>query len=166
MERLWSPWRMEYVTNTGAGEGCVFCDQLGRDNDTAAHILFRGPSAFVLLNAFPYNTGHLMVAPSRHIANLHDLDPAELNALMELTSHSVDILQEAMSPHGFNVGMNLGAVAGAGVPGHLHVHVVPRWGGDTNFMTVVGNTKVLPEMLAETDAKLRPGFAALRPEGG
>jgi ATP adenylyltransferase len=106
-----------------------------------------------------------MVAPSRHVANLRDLEPAELSALMELTSRSVDIVQRAMSPQGFNVGMNLGAVAGAGVPGHLHVHVVPRWGGDTNFMTVVGDTKVLPQMLADTDAKLRPGFSALRQEG-
>jgi ATP adenylyltransferase len=103
-----------------------------------------------------------MIAPSRHVGELHDLDASELGELMELTSKSVDIVKEAMSPDGFNVGMNLGAVAGAGVPGHLHVHVVPRWGGDTNFMAVVGETKVLPEMIAETDAKLRPGFAALR----
>jgi ATP adenylyltransferase len=157
---------MEYVTSTGDGGTCIFCDLLARDDDADAHVLFRGETAFVLLNAFPYNTGHLMVAPSRHVADLHDLDPTELGALMELTSRSVDIVQDAMSPHGFNVGMNLGAVAGAGVPGHLHVHVVPRWGGDTNFMTVVGDTKVLPEMLADTDAKLRPGFAALRRGGG
>jgi ATP adenylyltransferase len=153
---------MEYVTSTGNGGSCIFCDLLARDDDVGAHVLFRDESAFVLLNAFPYNTGHLMVAPSRHVANLRDLEPAELSALMELTSRSVDIVQEAMSPQGFNVGMNLGTVAGAGVPGHLHVHVVPRWGGDTNFMTVVGDTKVLPEMLADTDAKLRPGFSALR----
>jgi ATP adenylyltransferase len=165
MERLWSPWRMEYVTGAGNGEGCIFCDHLARDDDAAAHILFRGESAFVLLNAFPYNTGHLMVAPSRHVASLHSLDPTELSALMELTSRSVDIVEDAMSPDGFNVGMNLGEAAGAGVPGHLHVHVVPRWRGDTNFMSVVGETKVLPEMLSDTDAKLRPGFAALK-EGG
>ncbi|MEA2508500.1 MAG: adenylyltransferase [Actinomycetota bacterium] len=154
---------MEYVTGAGNSEGCIFCDHLARDDDAAAHILFRGESAFVLLNAFPYNTGHLMVAPLRHVAKLHDLDPAERSALMELTSRSIDIVQETMSPDGFNVGMNLGNAAGAGVPGHLHVHVVPRWGGDTNFMSVVGETKVLPEMLADTDAKLRPRFAALQP---
>jgi ATP adenylyltransferase len=114
---------------------------------------------FVILNAFPYNTGHLMVAPVRHVGELHDLESSELSALMQLTSRSVDIVKEAMDPDGFNVGMNLGAVAGAGVPGHLHVHVVPRWGGDTNFMTVVGETKVLPEMIADTDARLRPLFA-------
>jgi ATP adenylyltransferase len=156
---------MEYVTSTGDGGACIFCDLFARSDDAGAHVLFRGETAFVLLNAYPYNTGHLMVAPTRHVADLHDLEPTELSALMELTSRSVDIVQDAMSPHGFNVGMNLGAVAGAGVPGHLHVHVVPRWGGDTNFMTVVGDTKVLPEMLADTDAKLRPGFAALRRRG-
>jgi ATP adenylyltransferase len=102
-----------------------------------------------------------MVAPLRHVAELHDLDSAELAGLMELTSRSVDIVKEAMTPDGFNVGMNLGAVAGAGVPGHLHIHVVPRWGGDTNFMAVVGETKVLPEMIADTDVKLRPRFATL-----
>ena len=152
---------MQYVTTTGNGEGCIFCDLLERGEDEAAHILFRGETAFVILNAFPYNTGHLMVAPLRHVSELHDLEPHELSALMDLTSRSVDIVREAMTPGGFNVGMNLGAVAGAGVPGHLHVHVVPRWGGDTNFMTVVGDTKVLPEMIADTDAKLRPRFASL-----
>jgi ATP adenylyltransferase len=153
---------MEYVSAAGDNEGCIFCDQLAAGDDNAAHILYRGGKAFVMLNAFPYNTGHLMVAPLRHVAQLHDLGSAELAGLMELTSRSVDIVTEAMTPEGFNVGMNLGAVAGAGVPGHLHVHVVPRWGGDTNFMAVVGETKVLPEMIADTDAKLRPRFAALR----
>jgi ATP adenylyltransferase len=152
---------MEYVSAAGDGEGCIFCDQLAEGDDQAAHILYRGDSAFVMLNAFPYNTGHLMVAPLRHVAELHDLDSAELAGLMELTSRSVDIVKEAMTPDGFNVGMNLGAVAGAGVPGHLHIHVVPRWGGDTNFMAVVGETKVLPEMIADTDVKLRPRFATL-----
>jgi ATP adenylyltransferase len=150
---------MEYVSAAGDSEGCIFCDQLAAGDDHAAHILYRGGKAFVMLNAFPYNTGHLMVAPLRHVAELHDLDSTELACLMELTSMSVDIVKEAMTPEGFNVGMNLGAVAGAGVPGHLHIHVVPRWGGDTNFMAVVSETKVLPEMIADTDAKLRPRFA-------
>jgi ATP adenylyltransferase len=150
---------MEYVSAAGDSEGCIFCDQLAAGDDQAAHILYRGGKAFVMLNAFPYNTGHLMVVPLRHVAELHDLDSNELAGLMELTSRSVDIVKEAMTPEGFNVGMNLGAVAGAGVPRHLHIHVVPRWGGDTNFMAVVGETKVLPEMIADTDAKLRPRFA-------
>ena len=143
------------------GDGCVFCDHLAENDDDTAHILFRGESAFVILNAFPYNTGHLMIAPTDHVAELKDLAPETRSELFELTSQSVDVITETLSPHGFNVGMNLGRVAGAGIPGHLHVHVVPRWGGDTNFMPVIGDTKVLPEMIAETDAKLRPRFARL-----
>jgi ATP adenylyltransferase len=149
---------MQYVSNAEDTAGCIFCDHLASKDDREAHILYRGERVFVLLNAFPYNTGHLMVAPMRHVGELHDLDPDELLDLMELTSRSVSVVTEAMGPDGFNLGMNLGAVAGAGVPGHLHMHVVPRWGGDTNFMAVVGETKVLPEMIADTDAKLRPLF--------
>ncbi len=153
---------MQYVSTPDTGEGCIFCGHLATDDDLKAHILLRGERAFVLLNAFPYNTGHLMVAPSRHVGELHDLDPLELQELMELSARSVTVIREAMNPDGFNLGMNLGEVAGAGVPGHLHMHVVPRWGGDTNFMAVVGETKVLPEMIADTDAKLRPLFAIIR----
>jgi ATP adenylyltransferase len=153
---------MQYVSSAGDAGGCVFCDHLASKNDDEAHILYRGESVFVLLNAFPYNTGHLMVAPTRHIGELDELEPDELQELMQLTSRSVTVVSEAMAPDGFNLGMNLGAVAGAGVPGHLHMHVVPRWGGDTNFMAVVGETKVLPEMIADTDAKLRPLFTNTR----
>jgi ATP adenylyltransferase len=121
--------------------------------------LYRGDKAFVILNAFPYNTGHLMIAPMRHVADLEDLDAAERNEIMELASRSTGLIRRAMGAHGFNVGLNLGQAAGAGIPGHLHLHVVPRWGGDTNFMPVVGETRVLPEMIQQTDAKLRPLFA-------
>jgi ATP adenylyltransferase len=156
---------MQYMTQGSEGSvgsgGCIFCDQLGANNDETAHILYRGPGCFVILNAFPYNTGHLMVAPQRHVGELHELATAERHELVDLTSDAVEIVRDAMSSEGFNVGVNLGEVAGAGVPGHVHVHVVPRWGGDTNFMPVVGETKVLPEMLADTAAKLRPGFASL-----
>ena len=164
MERLWSPWRMAFVSGEagGAGEsGCLFCDHLADDDDERAGILSRGPLAFALLNAFPYNTGHLMVAPLRHAGDLDGLSVEERGELMELTNRSVAIVREVMKADGFNIGVNLGRVAGAGVPGHVHVHVVPRWGGDTNFMPVVGDTKVLPEMLAQTYAKLRPAFDAL-----
>jgi ATP adenylyltransferase len=154
MERLWRPWRMQYVSTASDDDECVFCARLAEDD-----ILYRNELVFVILNAFPYNTGHLMVAPLRHVGELHELDGSERAGLMEVTSAAVDILREAMGAHGFNVGMNLGRVAGAGIPGHLHVHVVPRWGGDTNFMPVVGDAKVLPEMLEDTDAKLRPAFA-------
>lgn len=149
---------MDYVSTAGGDETCFFCSGLASDDDEGAHILWRGNSAFVLLNAFPYNTGHVMVAPNRHVADVEELEDAERAELMDATFLSKRVIEQAMNPQGFNVGMNLGIAAGAGVPGHLHVHVVPRWGGDTNFMTTVGATKVLPEMLAETDAKLRPLF--------
>lgn len=154
---------MQYVSSaTGDDERCIFCvASEGEKDDLASHVLHRGRHAFVILNAYPYNTGHLMIAPNRHVGELDELSDAERAELMELTSAATTIIREGMSPHGFNVGMNLGRVAGAGVPGHVHVHVVPRWGGDTNFMPVVGNTRVLPEMIADTDAKLRPLFARL-----
>ncbi len=148
---------MQYVSTSGDEGGCIFCEHLTAGDE----VLFRGDTAFVLLNAYPYNTGHLMVAPQRHVGELGDLSDAERHELMDLSAESVRIVREAMSAHGFNVGMNLGNVAGAGVPGHLHVHVVPRWSGDTNFMTTVGETKVLPEMLADTYKKLRPLFDRL-----
>ncbi len=146
------------MTGGDGDKGCVFCDHLEAGDDEAAHILHRGGTVFVILNAYPYNTGHLLVAPLRHVEELHDLEPDERAELMELTTRATEIIRKAMGAHGFNVGMNLGPVAGAGIPGHLHVHVVPRWGGDTNFMPVVGDTKVLPEMVADTDAKLRGMF--------
>ena len=150
---------MTYVSNTGGDDDeCVFCAHLAEDDDEATHILHRGERSFVILNAFPYNTGHLMIAPLRHVGELTELTDQERDEVMSLTSRSVSLIREVMGAHGFNVGMNLGQVAGAGIPGHLHMHVVPRWGGDTNFMPVVAKTKVLPEMIAETDAKLRPLF--------
>ena len=149
------------MTSTGGDDGCIFCDHLAEDDDETARILYRGERSFVIVNAFPYNAGHLLVAPLRHIADICDLDDGERAELMNLTSRSVTIIRDAMGAHGFNIGINLGTVAGAGIPGHVHMHVVPRWGGDTNFMPVVGETKVLPEMIEQTDAKLRPGFARL-----
>ena len=153
---------MQYMNEGGAASGgCVFCDHVGQDDDEAARILYRGSSTFVFLNAFPYNTGHLMVAPLRHAGDLVELSDEERRELIDLTSRSVEIVRDALGAEGFNTGMNLGAAGGAGIPGHLHMHVVPRWNGDTNFMPVVGDTKVLPEMLADTYAKLRSAFAAL-----
>lgn len=150
---------MEYVGSTANPDGCVFCVNLAENDDEAARILYRGEAVFVILNAFPYNTGHLMVAPNRHVAALTELEPRERHELIDVTTRAVAIVEEAIAAQGFNVGMNLGEVAGAGIPSHLHVHVVPRWAGDTNFMPVVGGTKVLPEMIEQTDAKLRPLFA-------
>ena len=154
---------MDYVSTAGEknASGCIFCDHLASADDAAAHVLFRGEHAFALLNAFPYNTGHLMVAPLRHVGDVADLDGAERAGLFELACRSVEIVRAAMGAQGFNTGMNLGEAGGAGIPGHLHMHVVPRWNGDTNFMPITGHTKVLPEMLADTYAKLKPGFDGL-----
>ena len=161
MERLWSPWRSHYVTRADEDEGCFLCAHAAPDADDD-HLLFRGERVLVVLNAYPYNSGHVMVAPRRHVGEPPDLSAEERHDLIDVTFAAVDVASAALDPHGFNVGINLGRVAGAGVPGHLHVHVVPRWGGDTNFMPVVGETKVMPELLADTAAKLRPGFAELR----
>ena len=152
---------MQYMTEGGVGSGpsdCIFCDHLAAGDDEGAHILARGEHAFVLLNAFPYNTGHLMVAPNSHAGELEDLEREVRSEMMELVTRSSAIIREGMGAHGFNIGINMGAAAGAGIPGHLHMHVVPRWNGDTNFMPVVGETKVLPEMIADTYARLRPLF--------
>jgi ATP adenylyltransferase len=161
VDRLWSPWRMEYIqaAKEGEDEGCIFCELPALGDDTAAYVLFRGETGFVLLNRFPYNPGHVMVAPFRHSGDLENLTPEELLDLGRLLQRAIAALREEMSPQGFNVGMNLGRVAGAGIPDHLHWHVVPRWTGDTNFMPVIGQTRVLPELLEETYRKLAPRFA-------
>ncbi|HZD37220.1 MAG TPA: HIT domain-containing protein [Actinomycetes bacterium] len=142
----------------GGDHGCIFCDLPRQDDDERNHILARGAHTFVILNAFPYNPGHLMVAPYRHIADYLDFTPEELAETMTFTGTAVRALREDSGAHGFNLGMNLGTVAGAGIADHVHMHLVPRWGGDTNFMPVVGQTKVLPELLSESWERLRPWF--------
>ena len=150
---------MEYVQAArDDSEGCLFCDKAALGDDEEALIVARGERGFVMLNAYPYNPGHLMVAPSRHVGDLEELTAEELEDASSLLQRSIRALKEVSSPHGFNLGMNLGRVAGAGVADHLHWHIVPRWDGDTNFMPVVGETKVLPELLSGTYAKLRPLF--------
>lgn len=160
MEQLWTPWRMEYIESAKGEEldTCFLCEKPASGDDMAAYILARTEMAFVILNSFPYNPGHLMVAPFRHVAEFEALEGDELAEGSDLLQRSVRALKQISAPHGFNLGMNLGRVAGAGVPGHVHWHVVPRWNGDTNFMAVVGETRVLPELLAETYAKLKPLF--------
>ena len=140
----------------GEDDGCIFCDLPAEGDDARTKILIRGQRAFVILNSFPYNPGHLMVAPFRHVGDLGAVETDEFTEVDALLTRSVRALEEEMEPHGFNLGMNLGRVAGAGIPGHLHWHVVPRWNGDTNFMPVVGQTRVLPELLDETYARLLP----------
>jgi ATP adenylyltransferase len=161
MERLWAPWRGEYVrsASSGEGQGCLFCE-LQKKDDEEAYIVARADRGFAVLNAYPYNSGHLMIAPYRHEGDPEKLEDAESLELQQLLQRSLAALREAMSPDGFNIGMNLGRVAGAGVPDHLHWHVVPRWDGDTNYMPIVGETKVLPESLDQTLAKLRPLLAS------
>ena len=162
MERLWSPWRLPYVTRTARDDeddgGCIFCELRGRNEEL---VLIRGRLCFVILNLYPYNNGHLMVVPNRHIAQLALTTADERSELMALTRHAELALGEAYRPHGINVGMNLGRPAGAGVLDHLHIHMVPRWNGDTNFMGVVANTRVLPEDLSQTAERLRPIFERL-----
>jgi ATP adenylyltransferase len=160
-DRLWSPWRMEYIElDHDDVEGCIFCDRPARGEDEAAFILARGDLAFVMLNAYPYNPGHLMVAPFRHIGDLEEASAEEMASASSLLQRSIAGLKRAIDPDGFNVGINLGRVAGAGIPGHLHWHVVPRWNGDANFMPVIAETRVLPELVAETYVKLKPAFSA------
>ncbi len=164
MDHLWSPWRLAYITGKASAGGCVFCAVLASD-EASPLIVHRGRTCFVILNLYPYNNGHLMVIPIRHIANLTAATPEELSEMMELTRRAEIALTEAYEPHGMNMGINLGKPAGAGILDHVHMHVVPRWNGDTNFMTVVGQTRVLPEELPATADKLRPIFARLASSG-
>jgi ATP adenylyltransferase len=164
LERLYTPWRLAYVTGSAKSADCVFCAALaGGDADPL--IVFRGGRAFVILNLFPYNNGHLMVVPNRHINTLVDASPDELTEIITLTRTSEIALREAFGPQGMNMGLNLGKAAGAGILDHLHMHVVPRWSGDTNFMTVVGQTRVLPQELPVTAETLRPIFERLATDG-
>jgi ATP adenylyltransferase len=160
MDRLWAPWRLSYVTAAQVPPtDCIFCDaSAGRTVDL---VVLRGRLSYVILNLYPYNNGHLMVVPNRHLAALEALTPDEQAELMQFTRLSEMALNEAYRPQGINVGINLGKAAGAGIENHLHVHLVPRWSGDTNFMTAVGQTRVLPEDLASTAARLRPIFERL-----
>jgi ATP adenylyltransferase len=152
MERLWAPWRMEYIDSARDEEpkGCLFCEAPKEGDDEKALIVARSEKSFAILNKYPYNSGHLMVAPFRHVGELEDLEDDEALDMQKLLQRSIKALKDAIHPDGFNLGMNLGTVAGAGVPDHLHWHVVPRWNGDTNFMPAVGNVKVLPQSLDVT----------------
>lgn len=158
---LWAPWRIEYITRPKEGE-CIFCAAAAGD-DAGGLVVERGARCFTLLNSYPYASGHVMIAPYRHLAGLEDLDDPELLGLMRLARRAMQGLREVMSPDGFNVGLNLGAVAGAGVADHLHLHVVPRWQGDTNFMPVLADTRVLPQALNATRELLAAALARLAP---
>ncbi len=164
MERIWSPWRHSYVTRAKEADACVFCEALASEEGRGL-VVHEGTLAYVILNLYPYNAGHVMVVPHRHVATLALLTRDELNEMALLTQRAEQVLTEAFKPQGINVGMNLGRPAGAGIVDHLHLHLVPRWNGDTNFMTVVGEVRVLPEELPRTAARLRPIFEKFARQG-
>lgn len=149
MNHIWSPWRMNYM-QSDRNEGCAFCTELTRSDGPENLILYRGQQAFVILNRFPYTSGHLMTVPYAHVSTLEELDAKTRTELMELSVIAMQILRKVYHPHGFNLGMNIGDAGGAGIAEHIHLHVVPRWIGDTNFMSALGETRVLPELLDET----------------
>ena len=161
METLWNPWRYEYITGTDAaeGRGCVFCSiSSNSDSDEESFVLKRAEFNFVVLNIFPYSTGHLMIVPYQHLAMLGQMEKAATDEMMDLVLRAESALAEAYSPDGFNVGMNLGKAAGAGIANHLHMHVLPRWIGDVNFMTAIAATRTIPEDLRTTYSKLKTKF--------
>lgn len=157
MERIWAPWRIEYILQEKP-QGCILCENPGEDKDEPNYILHRGDKNFIIMNRYPYNPGHLLVAPYRHVGNLEELTEEERNEHFELVSRSISVLRAAFNPGGFNIGANLGKVAGAGIDDHFHSHIVPRWQGDVNYMPVVADVRVMPQALAETYRKLKGAF--------
>jgi ATP adenylyltransferase len=158
-ERLWAPWRLEYIKGPRADE-CIFCTKPDAGDDRGSYIVRRGEHCFVILNAYPYNNGHLMIAPYRHVPSIEELDGDVLLELMTLTQQGLGALRQAYGPEGFNLGINQGKVAGAGVEHHVHLHIVPRWGADTNFMPVIGDTRVLPQSLQDSYADVSGAWPA------
>jgi ATP adenylyltransferase len=161
MKRIWAPWRMQYILNADKGKGCILCDKPKEERDKANYIIYRGKFNFIMLNAYPYAPCHIMIAPYRHIANITEATSKEAKEHIEFVQLGVQLLSIAISAGSFNIGMNIGRVAGAGIEGHIHTHVVPRWNGDNNFMAVITDTRVLSEGLLESYDKLREAVTAL-----
>ncbi len=159
MDYLWTPWRYRYITDAAKDDRCIFCDALAMGDDAKSFIVFRGKKNFIILNRFPYTTGHVMIVPFEHVAELSVCDLETLAEMMQLAPRVQTALAANYRPEGYNLGMNLGRCAGAGVTGHVHLHVLPRWAGDTNFMTAVGETRIEPEDLSVTYEKLRRAMA-------
>jgi ATP adenylyltransferase len=159
MDYLWTPWRYAYIADASKDAGCVFCDAAAAGDDKKNLIVLRAAKNFIILNAFPYTSGHVMIVPYAHVAELPAAEPETLSEMMRLAQRVQSALESTYHPQGYNLGMNLGRAAGAGVVGHLHLHVLPRWAGDANFMTVVGETRVEPEDLSTTYEKLRKALA-------
>ncbi len=160
MDYLWTPWRYAYITTAGKTSGCIFCDLPKAGDDAKARIVYRGRECYVILNSFPYTPGHVMIVPFVHLDELQKLPVSAAHEMIELTQRMEKILRELYSPDGINVGMNIGRAAGAGVAGHVHMHALPRWVGDTNFMTVVGETRILPETLEMTYHRIKGAMEA------
>ncbi len=163
MDRLWAPWRIGYVLSEKS-EDCIFCDKPSAGDDAAELILNRGELSYVLMNAYPYNNGHLLVVPYEHVPDVLSVSEEQLVDMMRLTRRAIEATQRAMRPDGFNVGFNVGRVAGAGIEEHVHLHIVPRWAGDTNFMPVLGDTRVVPQSLRECYELLASHFQQLSEE--
>lgn len=161
MDKLWAPWRMEYIKNCNKEDGCIFCNRINKTDDKKNLILYRGKLSFIIMNKFPYNNGHLMIVPNRHVGDFLLLKDEEHLEIDELIKLSLKALKIAMEPQGFNVGMNLGRIAGAGIEDHLHYHIVPRWSGDTNFMPIIGETKVISESLEQSYDKIHQAIVKL-----
>ena len=157
MERIWAPWRIQYIRQEKAA-GCILCEKPKKNEDALDYILYRGDKNYIILNIYPYNPGHLMVAPYRHVASLEELTGEERGEHFEIVSRGIKALRQVFNPSGFNIGMNLGKVAGAGIVDHFHTHIVPRWEGDTNFMPVLAETRVIPEALDEVYQQLKEQF--------
>ncbi len=157
MDQLWAPWRLEYIISNKV-EGCIFCEFPKENEDEENLILYRGNHCFVIMNAFPYSNGHLMVAPYKHTGDVTELNSDESLEMMQLMQKCCNALKEIARPDGFNIGINMGTPAGAGIADHIHLHIVPRWNGDTNFMPVLADTKIIPESLKATYKKLKPCF--------
>ena len=159
MNHLWTPWRSKYINESKDKGQCIFCEAARGSDDAKTFVVYRGASTFVILNRYPYTSGHLMIAPYLHASRLRQCDPATTQEMMELVRQAESILEEVYRPGGINLGMNLGEAAGAGIEQHIHMHVLPRWSGDANFMTSVASTRILPELLEDTYAKLAGKFS-------
>ena len=158
MENLWAPWRSEYILSNDKSKECIFCHAVQDDNDENNLLVYRGESCFCILNKYPYSGGHLMVSPNKHIIDILDLTQDEMAELMTVTGKAQRVLKNEMRPDGFNIGANIGKAAGAGVEGHFHMHIVPRWVGDTNFMPIMSDTKVISQSLSDVYKLISPKF--------
>jgi ATP adenylyltransferase len=164
MKRIWAPWRIDYILGEEKESGCIFCTKPAADSDDENLIIHRAVGAFTMMNKYPYNNGHLLVVPYRHVPDICELGPEENSLLVQEVCRSLNVLRLVMRPDGFNIGINLGKTAGAGIEDHVHYHIVPRWDGDTNIMPVLADIKVIPEHLSITSLKLRDGFHKLYPK--